>query len=75
MFGVQRRSGLVGVHGFGLGALQFAVLRTIGALIITYTILGVPYHDHSTVGPKKTPIPTSKAPIFSGLSMLGPIQG
>ena len=37
--------------------------RTIGALIITYTIVGVPYCKYSIVGPK-TLLEIMKAPIL-----------
>ena len=38
---------------------------TIGALIITYTILGPPSYNYSIMGPK-TPILIIKAPILPG---------
>ena len=42
-----------------------AMIKTMsrGAFIVTYTILEVPYHDYSTVGPPN-PIVIIKAPIL-----------
>ena len=38
--------------------------RNIGALVITYTILGTPYQNYSTYTGPQSPILTIKAPIM-----------
>ena len=40
------------VEATGLRKLCFLLWVFLGALIITYTILGVPYYDYSIMGPE-----------------------